>query len=1209
MNKLIVCAKTKGGASGAVHLGGNWTLSSSSLSVSVMFNLNRIEYDRKVFAPCSLSLRFTAVSPSRTVTKILQENVFAPDKEYSVELYDIKSSSTVHLARNYFIQSAQVRAVTDNDTECTLKCFSCDRHIQEKKGCQAFTSKMFGSQIFELQLKSDARMKDKYDFNMGRLLMMGYDSSVKYRDGHHTVSVNGEQVRKPGHDTELIHPYLVRYNESLYDFMARIAHRCGEFMFFEDGKLCLGLPSETVSHIIEGTRPSGILSPFCTYSGLSEDSYDNGSQYSTDYVNGINEMETAQESGSRFDAEYTSDEYLHRVELSDAIKDTGGWWIYRGFGALFTSSNFILGMIAGGLVTGVNELLSKGTIPLTVSKITQLVHVNPITNNVSSELSNPENGTAQNLCNRFYHIIERLEEKSLRQTVKMDFSSEYPELKLGEDVALDDGVTNWCVITRLSGYYSYEDNNLNENHQAEGVPVLSDAGIDALKHVVVPPAGLVSHKMESQPHDATVVRNDDPLRLNRVRVKYPWQKANSDATPWIRVTVPFAGSPDSSGGVTMTPEVGEQVVVDYYDGNIERPYVDGSFYFRFKGGDGLIAHSPSQGLTPHVPRIPQTMDTLRVPHSIVSANGHSISFLDMPDTSWFSTAIPMIGTLTNLCKIPAFMADDGNFQDVPVGKVNGGGVMLKDGTGVCSVTISADNRSVSVKSDFGTVKMTAFQGIDIYAPNGDVAIVGKNVEIEAGNKLSLVSGTNIRPKKANKKDVAGIITGSVLTKIGFEALKTSTGIKFSGALDLSFIRSILEMVLRPVEGTLTLKSNRNTIMTAGEGEVTVPDDMLSDVSVYKLHRLKGEWSPMKSRQVLEAMDRACSVVDQFYIDIRKYLKDIKKLADDIQARISYSEFFIKPDTTKKYEKSNRVLVDAYNGIMIKYTDFFTVDDPLYNEKYERLEKDYSSLVSMIKSYLKMLDSLQQRLDKSLKPLGLPSVSVQLFPENYIGPLPDAEDNDDPDAEDDNAVRVPYKLDDHSFRDPDFRKKVMKRAAVLQIVRNCEFVAFLRSAEKEHDLGKIGDYKEPSKYKYLKQWSDLVQYCIDGTDDSIDYTHKWSDVADSIIVKPEDKPEDTVKQDFKYFGQSALKGALSVLSGGGDYSFETNKWKVFPNIKKLFNVNGISGPRAFYNISDNGGILFSFAKERTLGLDSNNSWKSYPNYAEAIAAKIIALGLD
>ena len=63
------------------------------------------------------------------------------------------------------------------------------------------------------------------------------------------TSSDGQQfLQYKENDTsyEFIQPYLVQYNESFYDFMVRTANRCGEFLYFENGKLTLGLPSENL---------------------------------------------------------------------------------------------------------------------------------------------------------------------------------------------------------------------------------------------------------------------------------------------------------------------------------------------------------------------------------------------------------------------------------------------------------------------------------------------------------------------------------------------------------------------------------------------------------------------------------------------------------------------------------------------------------------------------------------------------------------------------------------------------------------------------------------------------------------------------------------------------------------------------------------------------------------------------------------------------
>lgn len=74
-----------------------------------------------------------------------------------------------------------------------------------------------------------------------------------------------------------------------------------------------------------------------------------------------------------------------------------------------------------------------------------------------------------------------------------------------------------------------------------------------------------------------VTENNDPDKLGRVRVKFKWQEG---VTPWIRVITNYAG-PGSAQGVTGTyfvPEIGDEVFVEFEQGDPDRPYVVGSNY-------------------------------------------------------------------------------------------------------------------------------------------------------------------------------------------------------------------------------------------------------------------------------------------------------------------------------------------------------------------------------------------------------------------------------------------------------------------------------------------------------------------------------------------------------------------------------------------------------------------------------------------------------
>ncbi|OED46944.1 hypothetical protein AB832_00730 [Flavobacteriaceae bacterium (ex Bugula neritina AB1)] len=53
---------------------------------------------------------------------------------------------------------------------------------------------------------------------------------------------------------------------------------------------------------------------------------------------------------------------------------------------------------------------------------------------------------------------------------------------------------------------------------------------------------------------ATVIENNDPDGLSRVKVQFPWQKHLGSTTPWIRMMLPHAGV---DKGFHFIPEIGE----------------------------------------------------------------------------------------------------------------------------------------------------------------------------------------------------------------------------------------------------------------------------------------------------------------------------------------------------------------------------------------------------------------------------------------------------------------------------------------------------------------------------------------------------------------------------------------------------------------------------------------------------------------------------
>ena len=70
---------------------------------------------------------------------------------------------------------------------------------------------------------------------------------------------------------------------------------------------------------------------------------------------------------------------------------------------------------------------------------------------------------------------------------------------------------------------------------------------------------------------AVVTNNDDPEKLGRVKVKFPWLLDESEST-WARVAVLMAGN---KRGTWFPPQIDDEVLVAFEHGDINRPIILG----------------------------------------------------------------------------------------------------------------------------------------------------------------------------------------------------------------------------------------------------------------------------------------------------------------------------------------------------------------------------------------------------------------------------------------------------------------------------------------------------------------------------------------------------------------------------------------------------------------------------------------------------------
>jgi len=71
-----------------------------------------------------------------------------------------------------------------------------------------------------------------------------------------------------------------------------------------------------------------------------------------------------------------------------------------------------------------------------------------------------------------------------------------------------------------------------------------------------------------------VTNNQDPNKMARVRVKFPWLSDDNESW-WARIAVPMAGS---GRGTYFLPEVNDEVLVAFEHGDVRSPYVVGALW-------------------------------------------------------------------------------------------------------------------------------------------------------------------------------------------------------------------------------------------------------------------------------------------------------------------------------------------------------------------------------------------------------------------------------------------------------------------------------------------------------------------------------------------------------------------------------------------------------------------------------------------------------
>jgi len=166
----------------------------------------------------------------------------------------------------------------------------------------------------------------------------------------------------------------------------------------------------------------------------------------------------------------------------------------------------------------------------------------------------------------------------------MQGSSKNFQLKLGDKVKIkalkrdkqSEVSYGQYIITSLSHTCDHLMNYLNT---FQGIPATAKVP-PYTNPAAIPRAGTQS---------AVVTDNKDPDKLGRVKVNFFWQEGLS--TPWIRMVNPYAAN---ERGFYFIPEISDEVLVGFEEGDAEKPFVIGSYFHGKNKPSGKWIHEKNK---------------------------------------------------------------------------------------------------------------------------------------------------------------------------------------------------------------------------------------------------------------------------------------------------------------------------------------------------------------------------------------------------------------------------------------------------------------------------------------------------------------------------------------------------------------------------------------------------------------------------------------
>lgn len=1036
-------------------------------------SLLSLRYHKKMYQPGLIEAKLQLKQNNTSATKKVPDMSKLVDyfKSKSAYLSKTVDSTEVVIAEDYYVYQVTPeykRGEKGQYVVISLQIYSPDHKLTLDKYCRSYTNRKLATDVLVGGVSKSDNPLSKAGFSASNV----DTNHLKFLNFIYDIENNDVTYR------EFVQPYLVQYNESFFDFLARTANRCGEFLYYEQGKLFLGIndfkniPSSLTSALDRSSYVDIDRDTVISYSfQQAVDSIVDTANY---YYNSLN-AKTNNDNTFSYNNELPLNEYLGNIVTKDEYTETIKEFFPK---ALKTIPEVLESLSTGGisgLIGWAVPTILMGTLFAESTAKAKNTLYNNTWVNVTEPTKNKNNYTeryydgkatlygtqmsqavkqknyvySQDLNDVLYNFISKCSRTVSQGLIDINIGVEQVPFLLGQSVTFESGADiteqkkdkKTTDSLNLSRYVVIDVNEVikaeeryiayDEWQLGQKVTIAPLCNINTTKYndstninfaVACPPI-MCPHIRTSGTQRAFVAEKDDPKGFGRVRIKYPWQTTTDDNSPFIRMAVPYAPeTSENGGGFYFQPREGTEVLIDYENGNIERPFVIGSLF-------NAQAKAPHDGATFTANWTPSLHPDLpSEPLMISSLKGHKIKLDDNGNAEDFlMSALPAV----DLFKFGWKLLPKGCRIDQGGNSCFSGGITLTDKWGLYKIDCSTTNRSISINSPFGDVKLTAFTGISINAPNGDININGKNVTIQAGNELKLLSGTKInKPEHEFWRDtfLKGI-TGA-LTDI---ALK---------AIDLRLLRTTLEIFLSPIAGTMTIKSNRYLLLGAGLGKPEIPSKGYSVKGISHLESVNDRIQLVKQITTMGVN------VDRHYEEIFTNYKAIRDAFPAMQEYIKGDQWdtwrgnFIKSNLTDSPATLNK------EGLPLK-------DELAEDKQTDALNKAndiQQKLVDILKScnkYFKEGENLAIKShSKLLQKDNYEKVTKKCAPKTQI-----------PIVKDILSKTETFKLTDPALETAKADVKAAKRYFVYQFVKETYSVEYADAKISEPRFNSLDDFKD------------------------------------------------------------------------------------------------------------------------------------------------------